>query len=88
MPGLHVEGMLTLVDCARGLTLSVRVGNAILKLHTETPSKVEFSSFVADVKDHVPCGPVKPERAVAITYKRSQDQAYLGEPLLVEFVRQ
>jgi len=83
--GPQVEGYLTLIDCSKGMDLQVRVGNGIVRLHTETPSSIDFVSYVTEVKDSIGCGPVKPERHVVITYKRSTDPAFLGIPLIVEF---
>jgi hypothetical protein len=69
----------------KGLTLQVRGGNGFVRLHTETPSKIDFISYVANVKDAIECGPVKPELMVVITYRRASDPSFLGEPLVVEF---
>ena len=66
--------------------MRVRVGNGIVELHTNTPEKVEFMSSVATVKDLIACGVQKPEPAVVITYKRSTDPRFLGEPFHVDFV--
>jgi tetratricopeptide (TPR) repeat protein len=82
--GPQVEGFLTNIDCARGMTLQVRVGNGFVRLHTEDSSKVDFVSYAPNVKD-LACGPVKPELKVVITYKRGNDPSVLGEPLVVEF---
>jgi len=83
--GPQVEGFLTNIDCAKGMTLQVRVGNGFVRLHTETPSKVDFVSYATNVKDEIACGPVKPELKVVIIYKRGSDPSVLGEPLVVEF---
>lgn len=77
---------MTLIDCSRGVTLRVQVGNGIVQLHTADPSTIEFNSNVAAVKDSIACGPVSPPVAVTITYKRTTDPQYLGEPLRVLFV--
>jgi hypothetical protein len=84
--GPQVEGFLTMMDCTRGLTLHVRIGNGNVRLHTADPSKVEFTSYVTSVTEGIECGPVKPELRVLITYRRSNDPSILGEPLLVEFL--
>jgi len=83
--GPQVEGLLTAIDCASGMTLQVRVGNSSVLLHTDNPSKIDFVSNVSSVKDSIGCGPVKPELKVLITYKRGGDPNFLGEPLVVEF---
>ena len=83
--GPQVEGLLMALDCARGLTLEVRLGNGVVRLHTETPSNIDFVRYVSTVKDSIACGPVKPEPNVVITYRPVSDPAFLGEPLVVEF---
>jgi tetratricopeptide (TPR) repeat protein len=83
--GPQIEGYLTMIDCTNGMNLHVRVGNGSVQLHTNTPSQIDFVSYVTSVKGEIGCGPVKPELHVIITYKRSADPAFLGEPLIVEF---
>lgn len=86
MAGLEVKGFLTMMECSKGLTLRVRVGNGTVELHSDSPSKIEFTSFVSGVTDTIPCGPLKPELPVVIIYKRASDPRFLGEPLQVNFV--
>jgi tetratricopeptide (TPR) repeat protein len=83
--GPQVEGYLTMIDCTKGMSLLVRVGSGTVQLHTDTPSQIDFVSYVTSVKEEIACGPVKPELHVVITYKRSTDPAFLGEPVVVEF---
>jgi tetratricopeptide (TPR) repeat protein len=85
--GIRVEGVLTYVDCTSGLTLRLRVNNAAVELHTNTPDRVEFVSYVAAVTDTIACGVIKPEVPVAVVYKRGGDRRFLGEPLRVDFVK-
>lgn len=86
LPGIELKGTLTLMDCSRGLTMRVRVGNGTVELHSDNPSKIEFTSFVRGVSDSIPCGTVKPELPVVIIYKRSSDPRFLGESVQVNFV--
>jgi hypothetical protein len=79
--------MLTQVDCTNGLTLRVRSGATSVDLHTDTPANVQFMSYVADIKDTIACGIAKPEIPVAVTYRRSSNRQFLGEPLRVDFVK-
>jgi hypothetical protein len=85
--GVRLEGFLTLVDCSDGLTIRLRVGNTAVELHTDTPSKVEFMSYVSTITDTFACGPIKPEVPVAVVYRRNTDRRFLGEPLRVDFVK-
>jgi len=84
--GPQVEGLLTLLDCTKGVTLRIQVGNGIVQLHTDESASVEFSSDVPAVKDSIGCGPLNPPVAVTVTYKRSADPSFLGEPIRVLFV--
>ena len=77
---------MTLIDCSKGLTLRVRVGNGNVELHTDTPSQIELMSYVSAVTDRIPCGSIKPELPVVIIYKRGTDPRFLGEPLRIDFV--
>ncbi len=81
----QVTGELMMMDCSHGLTMDVRVGNESVKFHSDDPSKIDFVSFTTDVKSTIACGPVQPEVPVVITYKRSADPSFLGEPIKVEF---
>ena len=84
--GTRVEGALTQVDCANGITLRLRVGNTTIDLHTDDPAHVEFVSYVQSVKDSFSCGKVDPEIPIAVIYKRTADHRFLGELIRVEFV--
>jgi tetratricopeptide (TPR) repeat protein len=84
--GPQIEGMLTMIDCSRGLTLRVRVGNGHVELHTNTPEKLEFMSYVAGVSDSIVCGTLKPELPVVIVYRSGREPRFLGEPIRVDFV--
>jgi hypothetical protein len=84
--GIRIEGSLINVDCANGLTLRVRLSNATVELHTDTPAQLEFVSYVSTVKDTIACGVMKPEIPVAIVYRHTANTRFLGEPIRVEFV--
>lgn len=83
--GPEIEGHLTMIDCSSGATLRVRVGNGHFELHTADPSRIQFTSYVANVSASIACGPVRPELPVRIRYRRGSDPRFLGEPLAVEF---
>jgi hypothetical protein len=84
--GIRIEGMLTNVDCANGLTLRVRLNSATVELHTDMPGQLEFVSYVSTVKETIACGVMQPAIPVAIVYKRTADRRLLGEPLRVDFI--
>jgi tetratricopeptide (TPR) repeat protein len=83
--GKQVEGSLLSINCNQGMTLRVRVGNGIVELHSDDPSKIEFVSYTAAVSGSFNCGQVKTETPVSIVYKAVTDPRFLGEPLRVEF---
>jgi hypothetical protein len=84
--GPKIEGFLVTIDCTRGVTLRIRVGNGHFELHADEPSRIEFTSYAANVSNAIACGPVSPELPVRITYRRGSDPRFLGEPLVVEFL--
>src|SRR5262249_48250208 len=83
--GRQIEGTLLLLDCSKGMTLRVRVGNGNVELHSDDPSKIEFVSYSNSVSDFIACGPVKTETPVLIIYRAGGDARFLGTPLRVEF---
>jgi len=85
LPGPTVEGLLLSSDCRNGLTLRLRVGNGIVDLHSDDPSKIEFISFTNAVSDSFACGPLKSPMPVLVVYRRGGDARYLGIPVRVEF---
>ena len=85
--GSQVTGVLTLVDCKAGLTLTVRSGANTVRLHSDTPDKIEFVSYVPSVSTSISCGVVPGTGIpVVITYRPTPGGPNAGEPLLVEFV--
>jgi tetratricopeptide (TPR) repeat protein len=85
--GSTVTGSLTLVDCRNGLTLTIRSGNETLRLHSDTPDKIEFVSYVPTVSASISCGVVPGTGIpVVVTYRPTPGAATAGEPLMVEFV--
>jgi len=85
--GETVTGVLTEVDCSKGLTLSVNTGAAVVKLHTPAPSKIEFVSFTKAVTGTLSCGALRSGGVpVRVTYRPGPSQGILGEPLVVAFI--
>jgi tetratricopeptide (TPR) repeat protein len=83
--GLRVEGELTMIDCDKGVTLNLRTDKGMAQLHTDTPEKIQFISYIASLQGPISCGRVDPERHVVVAYRRSGVPGWLGEPILVEF---
>jgi tetratricopeptide (TPR) repeat protein len=80
-----LEGLLTLIDCRQGITLVLRVNNAVVRFNTRTPIKLEFTSKVSNAANEAACGWVRPEARVVVTYKPSKDAPHLGEPIRIEY---
>ncbi len=82
----QVEGLLSLIDCSKGLTLRIQVGKEVVQLHTDQVTEVEFTSDVPGIKDSIACGPLNPPVPVTVSYRRTGTSAFLGEPIRVLFV--
>ena len=82
----QVEGLLSLIDCSKGLTLRIQVGKEVVQLHTDQVTEVEFTSDVPGIKDSIACGPLNPPVPVTVSYRRTGNSAFLGEPIRVLFV--
>jgi len=81
----QVEGLLNLIDCSKGLTLRIQVGNEVVQLHTDQVTAVQFTSNVPWIKDSIACGPLNPPVPVIVSYRRT-GSAFPGEPIRVLFV--
>jgi len=82
-----MRGVLTLLDCKNGLTLSMVVDGKTMKFHSATPTGIKFTSFNASVAGQIACGPT-PGKGVpaAIVYRPQESADGIGEPLNVEFL--
>jgi len=82
-----MRGLLTLLDCRNGLTLSLLVEGKTVKFHTATPNGIKFTSFNAAGSRQIACGPT-PGNGVpaAIVYRPKETADGIGEPLSVEFL--
>jgi tetratricopeptide (TPR) repeat protein len=83
----RIRGMLTLLDCSKGVTFSVVVDGKTVKLHSPTPNEIKFTSFNSAVTGTVACGPL-PGRGVpaVIVYRAQESEGSIGNPLTVDFV--
>jgi len=79
------EGVLTMIDCRAGLTLVLRSGDKLVKFYTATPIKLEFTSKVSNAANEAACGYVRPEHRVVVTYRRTSNAAFMGEPIRIEY---
>jgi hypothetical protein len=84
---LLIRGMLTLLDCRDGLTLSVLKNGKTARLHSSNPSAIKFTTFNPAVNGKVSCGPVAGSGVpVEIVYRPSTSDDIVGEPFAVEFI--
>jgi tetratricopeptide (TPR) repeat protein len=87
-PGTEkISGILVLLDCKSGLTLSLIVDGKAVKMHTNTPNTLKFTSFNPAVSKQITCGPT-PGGGVpaAVVYRPKKGPDDIGEPLSVEFL--
>jgi tetratricopeptide (TPR) repeat protein len=82
-----VRGMLTLLECSRGLTFSLVVDGKTVKLNSPTPNEIKFTSFNSVVSGSIACGPL-PGKGVpaSIVYRTQESDGSIGNPLTVDFV--
>src|SRR5262249_9719251 len=87
--GERVEGLLTRADCNKGLTLTIKSGVKIVKLHAPSLETVKFISYAPGGAGEITCGLINPAKQVVVTYKASTDAKapFAGEPIAVEFVK-
>ena len=85
--GEQQNGLLSLIDCREGLTLTVEADSGTYLFHTDSPERIEFESFSAGVGTEVSCGPLDPPPPVVITFQAAPDGSeFTGVPNKVEFV--
>jgi len=87
-PGTErVAGVLTLLDCKDGLTLSLVLNGKTVKLHSTNPGAIKFTSFNPAVVSQIVCGPM-PRNGVpaAIVYRPKNGNGDIGDPLSVDFL--
>src|SRR5262245_50202973 len=85
--GSKQQGLMTLVDCRDGITISVKASSGIVKFHAADPSRVEFVSYVPTVSSGISCGVVPGNGLpVIITYAPTPEGPAAGTLLMVEFV--
>jgi hypothetical protein len=76
--------MLVNLECGNGVTLELRTERGVVRLHSDTPEKIQFVAYVATSTNAISCGPVQPEAYVSVVYQRTDDPTWLGEPTVVE----
>jgi hypothetical protein len=83
----RIRGLLTLLDCRNGLTISLSVEGKTSKLHSSAPAEIKFTSLNAAVGGTISCGPAPGSGVPAvIDYRPRQADDNIGEPISVEFV--
>ena len=65
----QTQGMLTRIDCdVKGITFTVRIKERLVKLSTDSFSKVGLTTYSEDARGQITCGPRKPENNVIVLY--------------------
>jgi tetratricopeptide (TPR) repeat protein len=83
----RIRGLLTLLDCKNGLTISLSVDGKVTRLHSATPGDIKFTSFNAAVTDSISCGPTPGNGVPAvIVYRPQPEDDSIGEPISIDFV--
>jgi tetratricopeptide (TPR) repeat protein len=85
--GDQVSGLLTLLDCREGLSLTLENSEGIHLFHTDVPERVTFAGSAPDVGRELECGVQDPPPSVTITYRSAgEDSPFRGVPDRVEFL--
>jgi tetratricopeptide (TPR) repeat protein len=83
----RVRGVLTLLDCRNGVTISLTVDGKVVKLRTSTPSEIKFTSFNPAITGTIACGPAPGNGVPAvIVYRPVSSDDSIGEPISIDFV--
>ena len=85
--GTKVTGTLTLMDCRDGVTMTIKSDTGSVILHTASPDRIAFVTFVANGSTSIACGiPPGGGVRVTVTYRPTPGGTSAGEPLEVEFI--
>jgi tetratricopeptide (TPR) repeat protein len=82
--GETVSGKLSMLDCSSGLTVVVDVGGKTVRLHSNTPDKIEFVTLSDAVGRSISCGPL-PSLPATIIFRPDSSGKTAGEPIRIEF---
>jgi tetratricopeptide (TPR) repeat protein len=86
--GDQVRGFLIRIDCDdASITLTVKSGARIFKLHTSQPGQLIFVRYTPEIPTSMICGAINPAKPVIVTYRTSTQSKFDGEPIGVEFVK-
>ncbi|MCI0660136.1 MAG: tetratricopeptide repeat protein [Acidobacteria bacterium] len=86
--GEKLHGLLIEIICSvEGMTLVIKDGDLIAKLHTNMPENLRFIADHHDPGSLINCGKIDPAKPVIATYRKSTDadSPYKGEPIALEF---
>ncbi|MGB7924390.1 MAG: hypothetical protein WCF57_14190 [Pyrinomonadaceae bacterium] len=81
----QARGLLMRVDCSeKGITFTVKVGERLLKFHSNILQSVELTSWTPEISGDMTCGARNPPSDVVVTY-RSRAKGD-GEMIAIDFV--
>jgi hypothetical protein len=85
--GERMPGLLTLIDCRNGLSLTLETDSGSHVFHTDIPDRVDFSGSAGNVGRELVCGVQDPPPGVVVTFRPSGESSeFRGVPDRVEFV--
>lgn len=85
----RISGTLLKIECnAKGIFFVIKVGEGLLKFHTDAFEKMDISTYTPDVSGDITCGPRAQENTVVLTYLPSKDARLKvdGVAVALEFV--
>lgn len=85
----QVLGFLIRIDCdAKGVTLTVKVGEQMLKLRSTDLNDIKFTSYTQEISGDITCGARKSADHVVVIYRPTKDASTKsgGTPVSIEFV--
>jgi tetratricopeptide (TPR) repeat protein len=85
----QVRGLLVRVDCSpKGITFTVKVGERLLKLHTNILEGVQFTSWTPEISGDMTCGARNPPNDVVVTFRAAQNgrAGNDGQMIAIDFV--
>ena len=85
----RVRGLLMRIDCsAKGVTFTVKVGERMLKLHSQALDGVQFRSWTPEISGDITCGARNPANDVVVIYHAPKDArtGNDGELVALDFV--
>jgi tetratricopeptide (TPR) repeat protein len=88
LTGDKLHGLLTEMICSdKGMTMVIKDGDKIVKLHSDSPERVRFFNFEHDPGSMVNCGKIDPPKPIIAIYRKATDtdSPFAGELIALEY---